>query len=143
MSGTKYRGTATYFDWLPSGGGTVILWAESRTFEVQEQANKIDTTVRSDTAKRYLTDFPDITITMGGLDTSGTVLATNQPWDNINLGDSGTLRWGPEGTATNYRKRSLAARVDNKTYTSPYDGVVSWGLQFSSDGGTIVQAAWP
>lgn len=142
MSGVKYKGTALYADWLPSAGGTVVLWAESRTFEEQEQANTIDVTVRSDTAKNNLNDYPDITVSMQGLDTSGTVLATNQPWDTVNIGDSGTLRWGPEGTATNNRKRSLAARVTGKNFSSPYDGVAQWTLNFASSGGTVVQAQW-
>lgn len=142
MSGTKYRGSALYVDWLPSAGGTVVLWAERRTFSVDEQANQLDVTVASDTAKAFLTDFPAIKTTMAGLDTSGTVLATNQPWDNLNIGDLGTVRWGPEGTATGYRKRSMPAIVSSKKFDSPYDNAVTWELGFDSNGGTVVKATW-
>lgn len=142
MSGTKYKGTALIVRWLYSGG-TTILSAESRTFEESETANTIDVTVRTDTAKNELIDFPDITVSMKGLDTSGTAaLATSQPWDSLNIGDNGTVEWSPEGTVTNYRKRTLAARVKEKTFSSPYDGAVEWGLQWTASGGTVVQSAW-
>lgn len=142
MSGTKYKGTALVVRWIYSGG-TTPLQAESREFEEDESANTIDVTVRSDTAKNELIDFPDISVSMKGLDTSGTAaLATSQPWDSLNIGDAGTIEWSPEGTATNYRKRTLSARVKNKTFSSPYDGAVAWGLQWTAAGGTVVQSVW-
>jgi hypothetical protein len=55
MSGTKYKGTATHFWWI-GAGGTIDVWTESRTFEVSEQAQRIDVTVRGDSAKAYLAD---------------------------------------------------------------------------------------
>ena len=58
-------------NWI-SAAGTTTLTAESRTFEVNAQSNQIDVTVRSDTAKPFLTDYPAISASMEGLDTSGT-----------------------------------------------------------------------
>ncbi len=143
MSGTKYKGTATYIDWTPSGGTVAtVLSAESRTFEVPQAAGLIDVTVRSDTAKANLADFPAISAKIAGLDTSGTA-ASNQPWDTLNIGDAGTLRWGPEGTATGFRKRTLAAIVKTKNFSSPYDGAVVWDLEFESNGGTVAGTVWP
>lgn len=142
MSGTKYRGSALYARWESAAGGTVILWAESRTFSVDEQANTIDVTVRSDTAKAFLADYPTISCTMAGLDTSGTSLTANQPWDNLNIGDLGTVIWGPEGTATGFRKRTLPALLKGKKFDSPYDGAVTWELSFDSNGGSVAKATW-
>lgn len=144
MSGTKYRGSATIIDWLPSTGGTINLSAESRTFEVNQQSNQIDVTVRSDTAKAFLTDFPAISAKISGLDTSGTATGGTafQTWERLNIGDSGTLRWGPEGTATGYRKMTMPAIVKTKNYNSPYDGAVQWDLEWDSNGGTVTTATW-
>lgn len=144
MSGTKYKGTALYVDWLPSSGGTVVLTAESRTFETTESANLIDVTVRSDTAKNNLADFPSISAKMGGLDTAGTSTGGTaaQLWERLNMGDSGTLRWGPEGTATGYRKKSMPALVKDKNSSSPYDGAVTWDLGWESQGGTVSLGTW-
>jgi len=144
MSGTKFKGTALYVDWLPSSGGTIVLTAESRTFEVNQSANQIDVTVRSDTAKAFLTDFPAISAKMAGLDTSGTATGGTlfQNWERLNIGDLGTIRWGPEGTATNYRKESMPAIVKAKNFASPYDGAVTWELDWDSNGGSVSISQW-
>ena len=140
MSGQKYRGTATVVEWIYAGG-TTLLTAESRAFEVNQQANQIDVTVRSDTAKAFLTDFPAITVSLDGLDTTGTA-TTSQLWNTLNIGDTGTVRYSPEGTATGNRKHTLPAIVKTKTYSSPYDGAVTWKLEWDSNGGSVTNSAW-
>lgn len=147
MSGTKYRGTALYVHFVrdaAAGGGTVVLTAESRTFEVNQQSNQIDVTVRSDSAKAFLPDVPAISITMEGLDTAGTTTGgtTAQLWDRLQIADSGTLFWGPEGTAAGYRKNSMPAVVKTKNFSSPYDQVSTWRLEFDANGGSVVNATW-
>lgn len=136
----KYKGTALYVRW-ESGGGTVVLTAESRTFTEDETANDIDVTVRGDTAKNTLPDFPAITAEMSGLDPVVAASGTAD-WDKLNIGDAGTLIWAPEGTATGKRKRSLVSTVKGKGFDSPYDGAVSWKLSWNSNGGTVVPAFW-
>ena len=144
MSGVKYRGSALYVDWLPSTGGTVVLTAESRSFTLDEKANSIDVTVRSDTAKASLTDYPAITATMDGLDTTGTATGGTpaQLWDRLNQGDTGTVRIGPEGTATGYRKKSFPAIVTGKNQEWPYDGVSKWALNWDGNGGSVTPGTW-
>lgn len=141
MSGTKYRGTALVVHWLPAApvGGTVVLTAESRTFEVNAQANQIDVTVRSDTAKAFLTDYPAISVTMDGLDTSGTSTGGTpaQMWRRLNIGDSGTLVWYDEGNVAGYRKEQMPAIVKTQNYSNPYDGVSTWRLEWDSNGGSV------
>lgn len=143
MSGTKYRGTALYVEWI-TAGGTTVLSAESRTFTVNEQSNQIDVTVRSDTAKAFLTDFPAITANMQGLDTAGTPTSGTVPqlWDRLNIGDTGTVRWSPEGTATGYRRKSMPAIVKGKNQEFPYDGVSAWTLDWDSNGGSVTPSTW-
>jgi hypothetical protein len=138
MSGTKYRGTALRVDWI-GAAGTVTLTAESRTFSVNQQSNQIDVTVRSDTAKAFLTDYPEITASMQGLDTSGTPTGGTaaQMWRRLNIGDAGTLIWYPEGNTSGYVKETMPAIVQNKNYENPYDGVSQWTLEFSSNGGSV------
>ena len=139
MSGTKYKGTALAVNWLPSTGGTIALHAESRTFETSESANTIDVTVRSDTAKSFLTDFPAISVKMAGLDTAGTSTGGTaaQAWERLNIGDAGTLIWYPEGNTAGYRKKTMPAIVKDKNMASPYDGAVTWDLSWDSQGGTV------
>lgn len=143
MSGTKYKGTALIVEWIFSGG-TIQLQAESRTFEENEQANQIDVTVRSDSAKAFLTDFPAITVSMEGLDTSGTASGGTpaQLWDRLNIGDRGTVRWSPEGTASTQRYKYMPAIVKTKSQSIPYDGASTWKLEWDSNGGTPTPGAW-
>lgn len=138
MSGTKYRGTALRVDWV-GAGGTVTLTAESRTFEVNQQSNQIDVTVRSDTAKAFLTDFPSISASMQGLDTSGTPTGgtASQLWRRLSIGDSGTLVWYPEGNTAGYVKEYMPAIVKTKNYSNPYDNVAQWTLEWDSNGGAV------
>jgi predicted secreted protein len=138
LSGTKYRGTALRVDWI-AAQGTVTLTAESRTFEVNQQANQIDVTVRSDTAKAFLTDFPAISVSMEGLDTSGTPTGGTaaQMWRRLNIGDSGTLVWYPEGNTSGYVKETMPAIVKSKTYGNPYENVSTWKLEWDSNGGSV------
>lgn len=143
MSGTKYKGTALVVQWI-TASGTAVLTAESRTYEVNQQSNQIDVTVRSDTAKNFLPDFPAISASMEGLDTTGTPTGGTpaQAWDKVNIGDSGTLQWGPEGTATGNRKDYMPAIVKTKTFSSPYDGAVNWKLEWDAQGAAITQSAY-
>lgn len=138
MSGTKYRGTALRVDWIGTGG-TTTLTAESRTFTVNQQSSQIDVTVRSDTAKAFLTDFPAISATLAGLDTSGTPNGGTaaQLWRRLNIGDSGTIIWYPEGNTAGFVKESMPAIVKTKNYENPYDGVSTWQLEWDSNGGSV------
>jgi len=139
-SSTKYKGSALFIQFV-GGMGTVDLTGDSRVVTVAEQSQRLDVTTRGDAAKRFLNETPEITVSINGLDGSGTAV-TNQNWDRLNVGDSGTLTWGPEGTATGYRKRTPAARLNSKNFNSPYDGAVEWTLEMASDGGTVVQSTW-
>lgn len=145
MSGTKYKGSALYVHWVDAtSGGTTVLWAERRSFSVDETANQIDVTVASDTAKAFLADFPAIKCTMAGLDTAGTVNGGTvaQLWDRLNIGNTGTVVWGPEGTVSGYRKKFMPGIVSGKKFDSPYDGAVTWELSFDSNGGTVAGTVW-
>lgn len=140
-SSTKYKGSALYVHFTNATLGTVDLTGDSRVMTVAEQSQRIDVTTRGDSAKRFINETPEITITLTGLDGSGTA-NTNWNWDRINVGDTGTVVWGPEGTATGYRKRTLVSRMNSKNFNSPYDNAVEWTLEIASDGGTIVQSSW-
>jgi hypothetical protein len=73
------------------------------------------------------------------LDTSGTPTAgvAAQAWRKLNIGDSGTIVWYPEGNTSGYVKETMPAIVKSKTYTNPYDNVSTWKLEWDSNGGSV------
>jgi hypothetical protein len=136
-TGPKYLGTATYFDFVWSGG-TAVISTESRTLEVSQQAQRIDVTVRGDSAKAFIADQPEITLSTGGLDTREGTPA----WFGLPIGTEGTARWGRYGTVTGSPREQMPAIIQNKGYTSNYDAPAEWSLELASNGGTIAVDTW-
>jgi hypothetical protein len=129
----KLHGKTMIVKFLPTGGTApddeLTISANSRTFEVDEQANEIDVTVREDVAagtKDYLTDAPDRTATLSGLDTD-----ENAPdWDEIEVGDTGTLSWYRRGIGTGKPKRAATVRCTSRKLGSPHDNANDWTIAF-------------
>lgn len=127
-TGVKYNAKETEIRFYPSGGGTIILTGDSRDLTINEQANEIDVTTRGnaqDGASDFLDDVPARTWQLQSLDTRGTA----QAWDNLHIGDTGTLMWWPEGSATGKRQEVAAARVLQRNRTYPYNNAATIELQ--------------
>jgi hypothetical protein len=127
-TGVKYNAKDTCIYWLPSTGGTVDLTGDSRDLSIGEQANDIDVTTRGNAqmdARDYLTDSPERTWQLQSLDTRGTA----QGWHQLSIGDTGTLRWYDEGTATGKRMEQAAATVQQRNRTYPYNNATTIDLQ--------------
>jgi len=114
-------------------GGTDIS-GSARTVTVSEdpgEMEKIDVTVKGDTARQYLASFP------GGNNTTVTaeILAndSSDPIEAIAANSSGAVVVLPEGSAEGAIKISIAAMyLIGKQYTIPYADAVSWDLTFNS-----------
>lgn len=127
-TGVKYNAKETEIRWYPSTGGTIILTGDSRDLTINEQANEIDVTTRGnaqDGASDFLDDVPARTWQLQSLDTRGTAPA----WDNLHIGDTGTLIWWPEGSASQKRQESAPARVLQRNRTFPYNNATTIDLQ--------------
>lgn len=123
MPNTKYSGKELVVHWL-SGGGTVDLTADSRTFEYNEEASEIDVTTRENAVndeQDFLGGPTGRTWQYSALDTRG----TNQAWAQLDINDTGTLMWYPEGTASGKRKESALVLLRQRQYQSPYNDAVT------------------
>ena len=134
---TKLHGKFTVVEFLPTGGtdpdDTLTISAKSRNFKLSEKASEIDVTVREDVAagtKDYLTDAPERTASLSGLDTD-----ENAPdWEALEIGDMGTLSWYRRGKGSGKPKKSAPVRVTSRDLNSPHDNANDWSVEFKLTG---------
>lgn len=130
----KYKGKELVVEWLPAGGtapaDVIDLSGSSREFSYSGEASDIDVTTRDSVGKEKLVDDAEYEGSLNGLDTRGT-----PDWEEaIEVGDTGTLTWYPEGKGTGKRKRSVAASVSSVEFNSPHDNAAKWQLGFAFSG---------
>jgi len=109
-----------------SGGGRVVTVSEA-----PGEAEKLDVTVKGDSARQYLEGFP------GGANTTVTLTALAQastdPIEGIAANTTGAIEILPEGDTAGAISVDIAAmRLIGKDYTVPYNGAVEWSLTFNS-----------
>ena len=114
-------------------GGTDIS-VSARTATVSEapgEPEKLDVTVKGDTARQYIEGFP------GGDNTTVTVEAladgASDAIEPIATNTTGNMEILPEGDVQGGIKVTVnSMRLITKDYTVPYDGAVAWSLSFNS-----------
>jgi len=114
-------------------GGTDISGA-ARVVTVSEapgEAEKLDVTVKGDTARQYIEGFP------GGHNTTVTLAAladgTSDAIEAVSANTTGAVEILPEGDTAGAIGVTIAAmRLVGKDYSVPYDGAVEWALTFNS-----------
>jgi hypothetical protein len=136
----RHRGDTWYGDWIYPGG-TVIISGDQKEFNVDRSAQTIDVSAASDAARNYILGLKDAKFTLNLFDTgiNGTALAYA-----LREGTSGTLRWGPQGSAAGKPKFARAAIVDSHKPKYPFDGAVMLdvGLQGTGDFISDYGAVW-
>ena len=114
-------------------GGTDLSGA-ARVVTVSEapgEAEKLDVTVKGDSARQYIEGFP------GGANTTVTLAAladgTSDAIEAVATNTTGAMEILPEGDSAAAIGITIAAmRLIGKDYTVPYDGAVEWALTFNS-----------
>ena len=109
-----------------SGSARVVTVSEA-----PGEAEKLDVTVKGDSARQYIEGFPGganttVTLSALALDASDTIEA-------VTTNTTGAVSIQPEGSAQGAIEVTVAAmRLIGKDYTVPYDGAVEWALTFNS-----------
>lgn len=106
--------------------GGVILSADFRKLTTEETAEIVDGSAGSDVVKPKYATQTDASASVDLVDQTG---GTAQ-WAILRPGTSGTLEWGPEGTATGLPKHTATAIVSKRTRDVPYDNVVETHADF-------------
>ena len=109
-----------------SGSGRVVTVSEA-----PGEAEKLDVTVKGDSARQYIEGFP------GGANTTVTLAAladgASDAIEAVAANTTGAMEILPEGDTAGAIGITIAAmRLIGKDYTVPYDGAVEWALTFNS-----------
>jgi hypothetical protein len=127
MAVTGYTGGSAYIIF-----GTTVLNTYYRTASPSEEIELVDKSAGADANKTYLTALKDGTMDVECVMESGT--AGTALWGALVPGTSGTLEWGPEGTATNKPKHTVTAIVRSRGKPLTYNDVSTFSVSFQFSG---------
>ena len=100
-------------------GGTVLS-TNFRTVDIDNSIATVDQSAGSDTGITRLTTLEDSTFSLEVKRPAGGT--TN--WETLQVGASGTLEIGPEGTATNKPKVTAIAILNGFSTSVPYADII-------------------
>lgn len=130
-STSRYTGDGLYATWK----GQVI----TNSFTNMEQSDSIDTvdiTAGDERDRAHIATIRDAEITLDIFEEAiagGTVLRRE-----LYVGNSGTLIWGPEGTATGKPKYSCVATITSISRGIQFDGAVARSITFQRNGAYVL-----
>lgn len=100
-----------------------------------------DASAGADTNRTYLSTLGDGDASLTMRSISGT--AGTPIWITWVNGATGTLVWGPEGTASGKIKGSVACFISGRSMTEEYDQVAEWQFDFKfNDASGVVFSTW-
>lgn len=134
----EFVGSALYATWV-SAGGTMVLNTDFRNFNYSPTIDFVDATAGADTARQRINSFKDgqITASILILDNWGTAI-----YNPLIEGVSGTVIWGPAGSAAGKLKFAIPARVASSVQNVPYADVAVLDITWQQDGAGSV-GVWP
>lgn len=134
---SRFSGSALYLAWVHSGG-TSLLHSDFRQFSYQPTLSLIDASAGSDSFRQYIAGIGeggDISLTMV-LPQNGTAILSATA-----RATTGTLLFGPEGTATGKPKYTIPAMSKGPAFNQSYDDIVEVTIGFQQTS-QETQATW-
>lgn len=129
----KNLGKNLIVKWVAEGDtypeDAISIATKSRNFKVSARGNSSDVSVREDIAagtKDKEPDAPDRTAQLAGLDTD----VETPEWEELEVGDKGTLYWFRRGETTGRKYKHAAATVSGTDFGSPHDGPNDWTIDW-------------
>jgi len=114
--------------------GSTVLSSRFKSYNESDEAGLVDKSAGADTRRTYLATLQDGGASMELLqEAAGTVL-----WAAVAAGTTGTLEWGPEGTASGKPKYTVDAIIKSRKRTLVHDDVVKVSLDIIYNTGTGV-----
>lgn len=133
---TAFTGSALYVAF----GGTVAQ-ANYRSFEPSSEIGLEDGSAGADVGRTKLSTLKDGNASLTLRSIAGT--AGTAMWIGWVEGASGTLVWGPQGTATGSVKGSVYATIASRNTPMEYDQVAEWTFEFEyNDAAGVAYSTW-
>lgn len=132
-----FSGSALYLAWVYSGG-TITLHGDFRQFDWTPSLSLIESTAGADTFREYISGIGeggDIGVSLV-MQTGSTALLSA-----LARGVSGTILYGPEGTATGKPKSIIPAISKGPAYSQPYDDIVELKISWQQSAAET-QTTW-
>lgn len=116
-----YKGNAMYIKF-----GSTVLSTRYKSYNESDEVGLVDKSSGADTRRTYLSTLADGGASLEFLqEAGGTAIMTATA-----IGSSGTLEWGPEGTASGKPKYTVLALVKGRKINYIHDDVVKVTLDF-------------
>lgn len=131
----EYTGKDLYIAWVHSGG-TLNLSGNYRSVADTPSVDLVDISAGADTDRTYLTTLRDGQIALTYLHDGGSVDVSA-----LREGVSGTIVYGPEGTAAGKPKRTIPAISLGAALNIVYNNVVEVSVTWQRNG-TVVYGAF-
>lgn len=129
----RMTGVSLYVGWI-DGSGTVTINGDFTALNVDYELETADLTAGTDAMRAYKGTIKNFNASLEQFytGTAGTAVAAR-----LEPGDTGTLLWGPKGTATGMPKWGIAAMVTKVSMPIPFDDGIKTTLDFVPQGADL------
>lgn len=124
-------------------GGTATLSGDMNKFALTREQETADATAGSDGAR---SSIPTVKKFSASMESHYIGTAGSATWGSAALGASGTLLYGPKGTASGEPKGGFPAVITKQDISAPFDDVVKITMEFQGQGMELFNAlkdVWP
>lgn len=125
-------GQNTSISWVWSGG-TVSLDTDYRSANYDTTIEMYDQTAGADQYKTYITGVKDGSFSYGGVFQSGGTAIVAA----LERGNSGTIIYGPEGTAVGKEKITIPAISKGAKRNNPFNNLIEISCDFQQNGAEV------
>jgi hypothetical protein len=119
---------------LIDGSGTVNLSGDFTSFSHEWEQETADMTASADGTRYFAATVKNST---ASLETMYLGSAGTANYGRVEPGDSGTLVWGPEGSAAGKPKWTMPVLVTKVSLEQPFDEAVKYTIEFQSQGDVV------
>jgi len=142
-SAGQYVGSSWYGTWITSGG-TFVLSGNQTMFGTERTVDTVEVTAGSDTQKAYLPTVTDNKFSYAYYDAGTAAAAGTALAAQLKPNTSGTITFGPQGTATGKPKYQIAAVVTSQKIEYAFDAAALFEVEFLGSGSWVLDhgSAW-
>jgi hypothetical protein len=127
----RATGKEAFIEFTPTAGSAIVLDTDYRDLNINRSLNEVDATAGDDDWQYMVDSFKNGEITL-------TVLAGDEDYDDIVIGQTGTLVYGRRGNAASARKESIPVKVMSVSEASSYADVQALDITFRQTGDATI-----